>query len=65
MQGARALLLDRPLPALDAALFWSQRTLRAPNYRVTFKRKGMELFWHEFLYAEFIVAIASFLLLLK
>ncbi|KAI6234940.1 UDP-glucuronosyltransferase [Aphelenchoides fujianensis] len=63
----RRILLDRPLPALDTAIFYAERILRtrAPNHRISFKRKGMDLYWYEYLYAEAVVGLLSLILLVK
>jgi hypothetical protein len=58
-------MLDRPIPALDLALFQTERILRARNHEIVFKRKGIDLYWFEFLYAQLAVVVLGAILLLK
>ncbi|KAI6190907.1 UDP-glucuronosyltransferase [Aphelenchoides bicaudatus] len=59
------ILLDRPIPALDMALFQTERILRAHNNEVVFKRKGIDLYWYEYLYVQLASVLLGAILLLK
>ncbi|KAI6222678.1 UDP-glucuronosyltransferase [Aphelenchoides besseyi] len=67
IEKTREIMLDRPKDALDMALFYAERIVRtrAPNNRIVFQRKGMDLYWYEYLYSEFILLLISFVLLIK
>ncbi|CAD5227146.1 unnamed protein product [Bursaphelenchus xylophilus] len=53
-------LVDLPLPALELAKFHTERILRARDGKVVFRRKGMDLYWYQFLYLDLISAILTF-----
>jgi hypothetical protein len=59
------IMLDRPIPALDLALFYTERVIRAPNNEVAFKRKGIDLYWHEYLYAQLAFMLFAMIMLFK
>ena len=63
----RALLLDRPRPALDMAIFYVERVMRAssPDHKIAFRRKGIEMRWLDFLYAPLIGGLSLALLFIK
>jgi hypothetical protein len=58
-------MLDRPLPALDLALFHTERVIRAHKHEVVFKRKGIDLYWFEYLYVQLMLGLLGAILLLK
>ncbi|KAI1707068.1 UDP-glucoronosyl and UDP-glucosyl transferase domain-containing protein [Ditylenchus destructor] len=56
----REIFLDRPMPSIDEAVFYTEKILRTPNGRITFQRKGIDLSWAEFSYYElalFVIAL--------
>ncbi|KAI6174447.1 UDP-glucuronosyltransferase [Aphelenchoides besseyi] len=59
IEKTREIMLDRPKDALDMALFYAERIVRtrAPNNRIVFQRKGMDLYWFEYLYSEFVLLL--------
>lgn len=46
----RNIFLDRPIPAIDEAVFYTEKILRTP--RIAFHRKGIDLSWAEFSFYE-------------
>ncbi|CAD5221876.1 unnamed protein product [Bursaphelenchus okinawaensis] len=53
-------LVDLPISALELAKFHTERILRAKNGRVLFKRKGMDLYWFQYLYLDLMSVIGFF-----
>ncbi|KAI1716741.1 UDP-glucoronosyl and UDP-glucosyl transferase domain-containing protein [Ditylenchus destructor] len=48
----REIFLDRPMPSIDEAVFYTEKILRTRNGRITFQRKGIDLSWAEFSFYE-------------
>ncbi|KAH7707617.1 Protein UGT-63 [Aphelenchoides avenae] len=61
----KAFFLDRPIPSLDEAVFYTERVLKAPNGRIAFQRKGMDLSWVEFVYYEVLLTVVGLVFLLQ
>jgi hypothetical protein len=47
------------------ALFQTERILRANGKEVIFKRKGIDLYWYEFLYVQLAAILLGAVLLVK
>jgi hypothetical protein len=65
-QRHRAIFLDRPMPALDEGAFWVDRLMRLrPGRRANFVRKGTELNWLQFTFAEWAALLVLVVALLS
>lgn len=48
----RAMFVDRLLHPLEEGLFWTNRVIKNRGKNAHFKRKGMDLHWHKYLYVD-------------
>lgn len=62
----RAIFLDRPMPALDEGVFAIERLLRRPaGRRLTFQRRGMDLDWGSWAFAELFALLTLLVVILR
>lgn len=61
----KSFFLDRPIPSLDEAVFYTERILKSPNGRIAFQRKGMDLSWAQFVYYEAALGLLAVVYLLQ
>uniref|UniRef100_A0A0M3JZN4 glucuronosyltransferase n=1 Tax=Anisakis simplex TaxID=6269 RepID=A0A0M3JZN4_ANISI len=53
----KALWLDRVIPAMDHALFITEKILKNPRKAINFKRKGIHIAWMQFIYVDLLIAL--------
>lgn len=58
--------MDRIIPAMDEGVFYTERILRVPQgRRIDFLRRGIDLSWLIFLYAEIFLLGLLFVIFLS
>ncbi|KAI6225377.1 UDP-glucuronosyltransferase [Aphelenchoides fujianensis] len=63
VQRLSTLFVDQPIPASALALHKTERLLRVGSKRMAFRRRGVDLTWFEFLYADLAAALFLFVVL--
>uniref|UniRef100_A0A1I7YNB3 UDP-glucuronosyltransferase n=1 Tax=Steinernema glaseri TaxID=37863 RepID=A0A1I7YNB3_9BILA len=65
MKKLRGIYMDRIIPSLDEAVFYTERVLRLNGKPIHFKRAGIDLDWTEHLFIDWIILFLGAVWVLK
>ncbi|KAK0407557.1 hypothetical protein QR680_019264 [Steinernema hermaphroditum] len=65
MRKLHGIYMDRIIPSLDEAVFYTERVLRRNGESIHFKRTGIDLSWREHLHLDWVVLLLGTILLLS